>query len=104
MRCGVAPAHAPAAIPAVKPRAFSATKGITEMAKERFETWEHQPTSPATKRPTSRNWLITLADQTTRVVEAHSFRVEGGGLILVLPAGCAAAYAHGTWLTIEAAE
>ena len=41
-----------------------------------------------------------MADNTARTIEAPAFRVEGGALVL-LPAGCAAAYAPGTWLTIE---
>jgi hypothetical protein len=42
-----------------------------------------------------------MADKTTRTVEARGFRVEHGALVLVQPAGCAAAYAPSTWLTIE---
>jgi len=42
-----------------------------------------------------------MSDGTTRTVEAHSFRVEAGALVMVLPVGCAAAYAPGTWATIE---
>jgi hypothetical protein len=57
--------------------------------------------SPA---PVTRRWLVTMADKTARVVEARGFRVEGGALVLVLPLGCAAAYAPSTWLTIEADE
>jgi hypothetical protein len=43
-----------------------------------------------------------MADQTSRTIEAHGFRVEGGGLIFVQPAGCVAAFASGQWLVIEA--
>jgi hypothetical protein len=50
----------------------------------------------------TRQWRVKMADKTSRVVEAHGFRVEGGALVLVQPLGCAAAYAPGTWLTIEA--
>jgi hypothetical protein len=50
----------------------------------------------------NKRWRVEMADKTARVVEAHGFRVEGGALVLVLPLGCAAAYAPGTWLTIEA--
>jgi hypothetical protein len=57
------------------------------------------PQLPAIAPP--RRWRITMADQTTRTIEAPSFRVEHGALILNLPRGCAAAYAGGTWLTIE---
>ena len=49
----------------------------------------------------SKRWRIALADKTTRMIEARGFRVEGGALVLVQPAGCAAAYAPSTWLTIE---
>jgi hypothetical protein len=49
-----------------------------------------------------KRWRLELADKTTRVVEARGFRVEHGALVLVQPAGCAAAYAPSTWLTIEA--
>jgi hypothetical protein len=50
----------------------------------------------------SKRWRVELADKTARTIEARGFRVEGGALVLVLPLGCAAAYAPGTWLTIEA--
>jgi hypothetical protein len=53
-------------------------------------------TAPATK-----HWRVEMADKTTRTVEARGFRVEHGALVLVQPAGCAAAYAPSTWLTIE---
>jgi hypothetical protein len=52
--------------------------------------------------PVTRRWRVTMADKTTRTVEARGFRVEHGALVLVLPLGCAAAYAPSTWLTIEA--
>lgn len=48
-----------------------------------------------------KQWRVTMADGEVRVVEAVTFRVEGGALVLVLPAGCVAAYAPGTWLRIE---
>ena len=54
-------------------------------------------------KPT-RTWLVTMADASTRTVEAHGFRVEHGALVLVLPAGCAAAYAPGLWNAIEEAR
>jgi hypothetical protein len=54
--------------------------------------------------PVTRQWRITMADKTTRTIEARGFRVEHGALILLLPLGCAAAYAASTWLTIEADE
>jgi hypothetical protein len=50
----------------------------------------------------NKRWRVEMADKTTRTIEAHGFRVEGGALVLVLSLGCAAAYAPGTWLTIEA--
>lgn len=56
------------------------------------------PFTPATP---ARRWLVTLSDGTTRTVEAHSFRVEAGALVLVLPVGAAAAYAPGQWHRIE---
>jgi hypothetical protein len=37
-----------------------------------------------------------MADKTTRTIEARGFRVEHGALVLVLPLGCAAAYAPST--------
>jgi hypothetical protein len=49
----------------------------------------------------TKRWRVELADKTARTIEARGFRVEGGALVLVLPAGCAAAYAPSTWLTIE---
>jgi hypothetical protein len=30
----------------------------------------------------TRQWRVTMADKTTRTVEAHGFRVEGGALVL----------------------
>lgn len=50
-----------------------------------------------------KRWRVRLADSSAREIEAHSFRVEGGALVLVQPVGCAAAYAPGQWLTIEMA-
>jgi len=52
----------------------------------------------------AKRWRVEMADKTTRTVEARGFRVEGGALILNLPAGCAAAFAPGTWLAVETAE
>jgi hypothetical protein len=59
------------------------------------------PQQPAPTQPTQRQWRVTLADKTARTIEARGFRVECGALVLVQPAGCAAAYAPSTWLTIE---
>jgi hypothetical protein len=50
---------------------------------------------------TPKKWRVTMADKTARVIEARGFRVECGALVLVQPAGCAAAYAPSSWLTIE---
>lgn len=49
-------------------------------------------------------WRVTLGDGSTRTIEAAAFRVEGGALVLMLPAGCAAAFAPGLWTTIESAS
>jgi hypothetical protein len=49
----------------------------------------------------SKRWRVEMADQTERVIQARGFRIESGALVLVQPAGCAAAYAPSTWLTIE---
>ena len=49
----------------------------------------------------SKHWRVEMADKTTCTIEARGFRVESGALVLVQPAGCAAAYASSTWLTIE---
>jgi hypothetical protein len=62
-------------------------------------TTEQPQPSPA---PVARRWRVEMADQTSRTIEAHGFRVEGGGLIFVQPAGCVAAFASGQWLMIEA--
>jgi len=52
----------------------------------------------------ARRWRVALADGEVRTVEAMTFRVEGGALVLAQAAGCAAAYAPGTWLRIESEE
>jgi hypothetical protein len=57
---------------------------------------------PPSQSPMTRRWRVELADKTARTIEARGFRVEHGALVLVLPLGCAAAYAPSTWLTIEA--
>jgi hypothetical protein len=57
--------------------------------------------SPPTQSPVIKRWRVTMADKTTRTIEARGFRVEHGALALVLPLGCAAAYAPSTWVTIE---
>jgi hypothetical protein len=48
-----------------------------------------------------KRWRVELANRTTSTIEARGFRVECGALVLVQPAGCAAAYGPSTWLTIE---
>jgi hypothetical protein len=58
----------------------------------------------AAELPVMKRWRVTLADQTTRMIEARGFRIEHGALVLVQPLGCAAAYAPSMWLSIEAAE
>jgi hypothetical protein len=50
----------------------------------------------------TRRWRVSLADGEVRTVAAHGFRIEHGALVLVLPAGCAAAWAPGAWHAIEA--
>ena len=40
-----------------------------------------------------KRWRVTMADKTTRTLEARGFRVEAGALILNLPSRCAIAYA-----------
>jgi hypothetical protein len=52
----------------------------------------------------SKHWRVEMADRTARTIEARGFRVECGALVLVQPAGCAAAYAPSTWLTIESLD
>jgi hypothetical protein len=52
--------------------------------------------------PITTRWRVTLADKTARVIDARGFRIEGGGLIFVQPAGCVAAFAPSVWHSIEA--
>jgi hypothetical protein len=68
--------------------------------------WSQQMTDATelpqpSKAPAIKRWRVEMADQTARLIEARGFRVESGALVLVQPAGCAAAYAPSTWLTIE---
>jgi len=56
------------------------------------------PFTPATS---ARRWRVNLTDDQVRTVDAVTFRVEHGALVLILPAGCAAAYAPGRWRSIE---
>lgn len=58
------------------------------------------PELPLPPPPVPR-WLVTLADNSSREVEAPGFRVEHGALVLVLPVGLAAGYAPGEWRKIE---
>jgi hypothetical protein len=39
----------------------------------------------------TKRWRVEMADKTARTIEARGFRVECGALVLVQPAGCAAA-------------
>jgi hypothetical protein len=55
----------------------------------------------ASTPPVIKRWHVEMADRTARTIEARGFRVESGALVLVQPAGCAAAYGPSTWLTIE---
>jgi hypothetical protein len=48
-----------------------------------------------------RRWRILLADSEVRVVEALTFRIEGGALVMTMSAGCVAAWAPGQWLQVE---
>jgi hypothetical protein len=57
--------------------------------------------SVAAADPVTGRWRVEMADKTARTIEARGFRVEHGALVLVQPAGCAAAYGPSTWLTIE---
>jgi hypothetical protein len=49
----------------------------------------------------TKSWHVTLADGSTRSFAARGFRVDAGALVLLLPAGCVAAFAPGTWRTCE---
>ena len=64
-----------------------------------------RPDAPLFTTPArAKRWRVVLSDGTPRTVEAHGFRVEGGALVMVLPTGCAAAYAAGVWRTVEEAR
>lgn len=56
---------------------------------------------PFTPAVSPKRWLVTMADGSVKVVEAVAFRVEGGALLMVRPAGLVSAYAPGTWATCE---
>jgi len=49
----------------------------------------------------AKTWCVTLPQGTPRTYVAAGFRVEGGALVLLLPAGCVAAFAPGQWFTVE---
>ena len=51
--------------------------------------------------PPRRQWRVTFPNGEPRTYEADAFRVEGGALVLLLPAGCVAAFAPGQWLTVD---
>lgn len=96
------------AVPTKELKAAAAAHGhrwrTVERAKERVgvtATKEGFQTSSSIPSPAKRRWRVTLADAEVRVFEAVTFRVEGGALVLVLPAGCAAAFAPGVWRTCE---
>jgi hypothetical protein len=58
-----------------------------------------------TTAPVIKRWRVELVpDQAPLIVEAHGFRIEGGGLIFVRPAGCVAAFAPGCWRTIQGVD
>jgi hypothetical protein len=46
-------------------------------------------------------WRVTFPQGDPRTYDAAGFRVEAGALVLLLPAGCVAAFAPGQWLTVE---
>lgn len=48
-----------------------------------------------------KSWRVTLPNAELRTYAADAFRVEGGALVLLLPAGCVAAFAPGQWLAVE---
>lgn len=48
-----------------------------------------------------RRWSVVMADNSRRLVEARGFRIESGAVVFAEPAGCVAAFAAGTWSTIE---
>lgn len=56
------------------------------------------PFTPATP---ARRWTVVLHDGETHTIEALAFRVEGGALLMVKPAGLVSAYAQGVWRTCE---
>ena len=62
-----------------------------------------EPSPGLPLEPAARRWRVTLADGSAKVVEAAAFRVEGGALVLARPAGSLAAFAPGTWASVEAA-
>jgi hypothetical protein len=51
--------------------------------------------------PPPKSWRVTFPQGEPRAFSADGFRVDGGALVLLLPAGCVAAYAPGQWLTVE---
>ena len=46
-------------------------------------------------------WRVASPTGEPRMYSAVGFRVEAGALVLLLPAGCVAAFAPGQWLTVE---
>lgn len=56
-----------------------------------------EPRSPAAPR----RWAVVMAQGPRRLVEACGFRIESGAVVFVQPVGCVAAFAPGTWSTVE---
>ena len=46
-------------------------------------------------------WRVAFPHGEPRTYSADGFRVESGALVLLLPAGCVAAFAPGQWTTIQ---
>jgi hypothetical protein len=61
-------------------------------------------TAAPSRVPVTKRWRVELGDIAPRMIEARGFRVEGGALIFIHPAGCVAAFAPGCWRTIEEAD
>lgn len=56
-----------------------------------------EPRNPAAPR----RWAVVMADNSRRLVEARGFLIESGAVVFVEPVGCVAAFAPGTWSTVE---
>lgn len=53
--------------------------------------------------PSPKTWRVTFPHGAPRTFAADGFRVDAGALVLLLPAGCVAAFAPGQWLTVDSA-